>query len=106
MNLGTAWKDFMGTMDKDTGFQMLDRFYDAGGNFIDTANNYQNEMSEIWIGQWMKMRNNRSQIVLATKFSTDYKVMAEGPQVNFAGNSIKNLHESVSHSLKKLQTGE
>jgi len=83
----------------------LDAFYDAGGNFIDTANNYQNEESELWIGEWMKKRENRDQIVLATKFSSNYKTMAKGPKVNYVGNSIKHLHMSVEASLKKLQTG-
>lgn len=41
----------MGTCDKDTAFEILDYFYDQGGNFIDTANNYQNEESEQWLGE-------------------------------------------------------
>lgn len=28
----------MGAMDKESSFKLLDAFYDAGGNFIDTAN--------------------------------------------------------------------
>lgn len=32
------------------------------GNFIDTANNYQFEESEKWIGEWMKKRGNRDEI--------------------------------------------
>jgi hypothetical protein len=34
-------KDFMGVCDKKTTFEILDYFYESGGNFIDTANNYQ-----------------------------------------------------------------
>lgn len=37
--------------------------------FVDTANNYQNEESEKWIGEWMEKRGNRDRIVLATKFT-------------------------------------
>jgi len=37
--------------------------------FVDTANNYQNEESEKWIGEWMEERGNRDRIVLATKFT-------------------------------------
>jgi Aldo/keto reductase family len=44
MSIGEAWKEFMGSMDKEASFKLLDAFYDAGGNFIDTANNYQNEV--------------------------------------------------------------
>lgn len=41
MNFGDAWKDFMGECNKSTAFEILDYFYESGGNFIDTANNYQ-----------------------------------------------------------------
>ena len=57
----------MGDMDKKTTFEILDYFYEQGGNFIDTSNNYQDQESETWIGEWMKKRNNRDEIVLATK---------------------------------------
>ena len=40
MNIGeNNWKDYLGAMDKESSFKLLDAFYDAGGNFIDTANN-------------------------------------------------------------------
>lgn len=70
MNFGDAWSEFMGKCDKKATFEILDYFYEQGGNFIDTANNYQNEESEQWIGDWMKERGIRDQIVLATKFTT------------------------------------
>lgn len=39
MSIGDAWeKRGMGAMNKETSFKLLDAFYDAGGNFIDTAN--------------------------------------------------------------------
>ena len=38
MSIGDKWADRMGAMNKDTSFKLLDAFYDAGGNFIDTAN--------------------------------------------------------------------
>ena len=34
-----AWGSVMGEMDKEQSFKLLDAYYDAGGNFIDTANN-------------------------------------------------------------------
>jgi len=37
----------------------------------DTANNYQDDDSENWIGEWMKERKNRDSIVLATKFTVN-----------------------------------
>jgi hypothetical protein len=37
MNLGTAWKQFMGGVEKEEAFKLLDYFYDQGGNFIDVC---------------------------------------------------------------------
>lgn len=40
MSIGDKWGSFgMGAMDKEGSFKLLDAFYEAGGNFIDTANN-------------------------------------------------------------------
>jgi aryl-alcohol dehydrogenase-like predicted oxidoreductase len=64
MSIGEAWNDFMGSMSKENSFKLLDAFEDAGGNFIDTANNYQNEQSEEWIGEWMEKKQNRDFMVL------------------------------------------
>ena len=36
MNFGDAWSEMMGKCDKKTVFEILDFFYDQGGNFIDT----------------------------------------------------------------------
>lgn len=39
MSVGDKWAKLgMGSMDKEQSFKLLDAFYDAGGNFIDTAN--------------------------------------------------------------------
>ena len=40
MSIGDQWdKIGMGAMDKESSFKLLDAYFDAGGNFIDTANN-------------------------------------------------------------------
>jgi aryl-alcohol dehydrogenase-like predicted oxidoreductase len=106
MSIGNAWSRFMGSMDKDASFKLLDAFVEAGGNFIDTSNNYQNEQSETWIGEWMAQRKNRDQIVLATKFTTDYRSykLGQGKTPNSCGNHKRSLHMSVRDSLQKLQT--
>ena len=83
---------------------MLDYFFENGGNFIDTANNYQNEETEKWLGEWMQSRNNRDQIVLATKFTTAYPSQSVNIKTNYAGNHSKSLRVSLEASLKKLQT--
>ncbi|CBX89962.1 hypothetical protein IAQ61_003512 [Plenodomus lingam] len=106
MNFGDAWEESMGKCDKKTTFEILDYFHKMGGNFIDTANNYQNEESETWIGEWMKERGVRDEIVLATKFTTCYPNPNNSPRqrINYAGNSTKSLRMSLEASLKKLQT--
>lgn len=38
MSIGEAWSEFMGSMNKENSFKLLDAFEEAGGNFIDTAN--------------------------------------------------------------------
>lgn len=93
----------MGSMDKKASFELLDAFAEAGGNFIDTANNYQNQQSETWIGEWMAERKNRDQMVIATKYTTmyDYGVRDRS---NKWGNSYKSMFVSLEESLKKLQT--
>ncbi|KAK5999287.1 hypothetical protein QM012_005612 [Aureobasidium pullulans] len=106
MSIGDAWSSFMGSMDKKQSFALLDAFVGAGGNFIDTANNYQNEQSEQWLGEWMQERGNRDQMVIATKFTTDYKgyALGKGKAANHCGNHKRSLFMSVRDSLKKLQT--
>ena len=104
MNFGDAWKEMLGECDKETAFGMLDYFFDNGGNFIDTANNYQNEETEKWLGEWMESRQNRDEIVLATKFTSPYPSDPKRIKSNYIGNSSKSLHVSLEASLKKLKT--
>ncbi|QLL31840.1 hypothetical protein HG536_0B07080 [Torulaspora globosa] len=106
MSIGQAWSEALGSMDKESSFKLLDAYYEAGGNFIDTANNYQNEESEAWLGEWMESRKVRDQLVIATKFTTDYKSyeVGKGRSANFCGNNRRSLHVSVRDSLKKLKT--
>ncbi|CAI4897068.1 AFH_G0044110.mRNA.1.CDS.1 [Saccharomyces cerevisiae] len=105
-SIGDAWSGFMGSINKEQAFELLDAFYEAGGNCIDTANSYQNEESEIWIGEWMASRKLRDQIVIATKFTGDYKKyeVGGGKSANYCGNHKRSLHVSVRDSLRKLQT--
>lgn len=73
---------------------------------MDTANNYQNEQSEEWIGEWMEKKQNRDFMVIATKFTTNYRMEKDGKgrTVNYCGNHKKSLHLSLRDSLKKLKT--
>ncbi|EYB24105.1 hypothetical protein FG05_00053 [Fusarium graminearum] len=105
MSIGEAW-DFMGTMKETESYKLLDSYYDLGGNFIDTANNYQNEQSETIIGDWMKLRDNRDMLFIATKYTINYRRHHENSSrsVNYGGNSKKSMFISLEASLKKLQT--
>jgi aryl-alcohol dehydrogenase-like predicted oxidoreductase len=109
MNFGTAWNQSVGECSKETAFEILDYFYQQGGNWIDTAVNYQFGESEQWVGEWMQERNVRDEIVLATKFTgmqITEKEKAGGKAIksNYFGNSLKNIHTSIERSLKQLNT--
>lgn len=109
MSLGTNWGSVLGNCDKETAFAILDEFYNAGGNFIDTAVNYQFGQSEEWLGEWMASRNVREQMVIATKFSGSHvgpeaDGFVHGIATNAGGNGRKNLRASLEKSLKRLGT--
>ncbi|KAJ5535553.1 hypothetical protein N7513_008739 [Penicillium frequentans] len=105
MNFGDAWKERLGECPKETVFEILDYFVSQGGNFIDTANNYQDEESEKWIGEWIAQRQNRDELVLATKYSSSYKNHEKDMlQSNYGGNGAKSMRVSLDLSLQKLQT--
>ncbi len=70
--LGTMY--FGTTVDEPTAFAILDRYVEAGGNFVDTANCYTfwvdggvGGESEQVIGRWLRDRGNREDVVVATK---------------------------------------
>ncbi|KAE9398603.1 Aldo/keto reductase [Gymnopus androsaceus JB14] len=96
MSVGDKWGDFMGSMDKESSFKLLDAYYDMGGNFIDTANNYQDETSEQFIGEWMEKRDIRDQIVVATKYTTNFKRGNDSiaQKANYTGNNTKSSARS------------
>ncbi|KAJ5536043.1 hypothetical protein N7513_009229 [Penicillium frequentans] len=105
MNFGDKWEARLGKCDKETSFKILDTFYENGGNFIDTASNYQNGENEMWIGEWMEKRGVRDEIVLATKYTSPWRRHNENElQANYVGNNAKSLKVSVEASLKKLKT--
>ncbi|KAI0248747.1 NADP-dependent oxidoreductase domain-containing protein [Lactifluus subvellereus] len=107
MSIGDKWQEHgMGSMDKESSFKLLDAYFDAGGNFIDTANHYQDESSEDFIGEWAEKRGIRDQLVIATKYTTNFKRGQNDitHQVNYTGNNAKSLRVSVEASLTKLRT--
>ena len=52
----------------------------------------------------MEQRGLRSEIVLATKYSSDYHRGKGGQHTAFVGNNLKSMHNSVTDSLRKLRT--
>ncbi|KAK7458781.1 putative aryl-alcohol dehydrogenase aad14 [Stygiomarasmius scandens] len=106
MSLGDKWTQYMPSADKETSMKLLDTFFEMGGNFIDTAVNYQFEESEKILGEWMETRGIRDQIILATKYTGMYKAADPSvkQRINYFGNNFKNMSLSVESSLKKLRT--
>ncbi|MGD3108161.1 aldo/keto reductase [Streptomyces sp. YGL11-2] len=83
---------------KETSGRLLDAYADAGGNFVDTANNYTGGTSETILGELLDGRRDR--FVLASK----YTCATVPGDVNSAGNHRKNLVQSVEASLRRLGT--
>ena len=95
MNFGTT------TAESDA-FQVLDAYVDAGGNFVDTSNNYAHwngtgDESETVLGNWFEKCGKREQIVLATKVGFDRH--GQG-----AGLKKEQIMYWVEESLRKMKT--
>ncbi|MGD8416243.1 MAG: aldo/keto reductase [Pseudomonadales bacterium] len=85
-------------VDKAESRKVYDAYREAGGNFIDTANVYNNGTSETFLGEFLK--EDRERVVLATKFTGGMRRR----DANATGNSRKNMMDSVHASLKRLNT--
>lgn len=97
MTFGTDWG---WGADKDTARRIFDHYVDHGGNLVDTADLYTNGVSETWLGEFMRERQLRDHVVLATKFS--YNAQPDNP--NAGGNGRKNMLRAVEGSLRRLGT--
>ncbi len=84
--------------DKKECRKMFEAYFEAGGNFVDTANRYTEGTSEKFVGEFME--DKREQIVLATK----YTLYTREDDPNSAGNHRKNMVQSLEASLKRLKT--
>lgn len=92
------------TIDEQQSFKILDAFAAEGFNFIDTADSYSHWKpgnkggeSETIIGNWMKKRANRTNMIITTKVGGD---MGNGKK----GLKGKYIKEAAEASLKRLQT--
>jgi aryl-alcohol dehydrogenase-like predicted oxidoreductase len=79
-----------------TSHQMLNYFAERGGNFIDTADAYNNGRSEEIVGKWLKGKK-RPELVIATK-------VRFGDGLNNRGLSRKHILEAIEGSLRRLNT--
>ncbi|PPQ91279.1 hypothetical protein CVT25_006222 [Psilocybe cyanescens] len=106
MSIGDKWDGLMGSMDKEASMKLLDAYYDAGGNFIDTANLYQDGSSEAFIGEWAEKRGIRDRLFIATKYAHNVHLMkkTEPHRILHAGGNAKSLHMSIKNSLERLRT--
>ncbi len=86
------------TSPKDS-YDIIDRALDAGINFIDTANVYNQGRSEEATGEALKRNGKRNQVVLATKV---HGRMGEG--VNDMNNTRRHIIEQCEASLRRLGT--
>lgn len=92
------------TADKQTSFDLLDRFTGAGFETVDTADVYSawkpgnvGGESETILGEWMRARGCRDRIILITKVG-----MEMGP--GRKGLSAVWIERAVEDSLRRLQT--
>ena len=101
-NLCFGGNVFGWTADEATSFQLLNRFTELGGNFIDSADVYsswkegnQGGESETIIGNWLKSTGKREDVVIATKVA-----MLETRK----GLGAKNIALACDDSLRRLNT--
>lgn len=95
MTFGTEWG---WGADEKTCRAMWDRYAEAGGNFIDTANFYTDGTSERLVGRFMKQ--DRERFIVGTK----YTLKTTDGNPNAAGNSRRNMMRAVEASLERLDT--
>lgn len=92
------------TLDEKESFRMLDEVLEKGFNMLDTADSYSHWApgnsggeSETVIGKWMKQRQNRESIILATKVGSN-------PGKDGRDVSKKYILQAAEDSLRRLQT--
>ena len=98
MTFGDVWQDWGLATSKEESRRIFDIFAEAGGNFIDTANKYNEGASESLLGEFLD--SDRDRFVVATKYTL---FMREGDP-NACGNHRKNMVTSLEASLKRLKT--
>jgi len=95
LSLGTM--TFGNEADESVSRAIMDRCFEAGINFFDTANVYNKGRTEEIVGAWLQ--GKREEIVLATKA---YFPVGEGPLQR--GASRRHIVREAEASLRRLQT--
>ncbi len=92
------------TIDEQTSYAILDRFVEAGGTAIDTANCYSfwvpggsGGESETVLGRWLASRGGRDGLVLASKVGSGL-----GPNGASEGLAPRVIREQLAGSLRRL----
>ncbi|GAB3426655.1 aldo-keto reductase family protein [Flindersiella endophytica] len=99
--------NFGASTDPETSTAILDRFVEAGGTFIDTSNNYGQwhgsaGTSEKLLGRWMRERDIRDQVVVATKCGAKTTVPGDPGDEHWDGLAASTIQASVEDSLANL----
>ncbi|MFG3392374.1 aldo/keto reductase [Streptomyces parvus] len=97
VNFGTRWG---GGADREEARAVLDRFAEAGGTFLDTADCYHDGEAEALIGGFLQGRRDR--FTLATKYA--YGAGTADRNVLTTGNSRRTMVRALEASLRRLQT--
>lgn len=110
MCLGTMY--FGSRVSQENAFSIMDYYFEQGGRFLDTSNNYcfwldgfSGDESETVLGQWMHERKNRKDVFLSTKCGV--RPTGTDPQtgdLQFEGISRNAVLKAVEGSLERLQT--
>ena len=105
--LGTMYFGYR--TDEQTSFAVLDRFLEAGGTFLDTANNYGQwhgdaGESERVIGRWRRSRGVGDELVLATKVGARTLLPGDPSPAHWQGLGGTSIREDAEASLRQLGT--
>ncbi|KAJ7904805.1 aryl-alcohol dehydrogenase [Mycena leptocephala] len=108
MSIGDKWSKFgMGEMDKESSFKLLDAYFDAGGNHIDTANMYQDGSSEESSVNGPRLEGTETSWLSLPRHYTSLRNPRDDTikQKNlYMGNNAKAMKLGIEDSLRRLRT--
>ena len=103
--LGTMYFGYR--TDEPTSLAILDRFTEAGGNFLDTANNYGQwhgdaGESERVLGRWRRSRGVGNEVVISTKVGARTLLPGDPSPEHWQGLGAKSIREDAETSRRQL----